>query len=167
MTEETEVREQTEDEAPGEPSQGSPGNNDAQTKLVRLQADFDNFRKRATRQRGEAADDQKRQMLTALLPIYDNFGRALDQAEQLPDLKPFLTGFEMISQQLDQFLRDQGLEIIPAETGTTFDPNLHEATGIVPPDEGMDEGTVARELQKGFTHKSFVVRPARVLVYGV
>jgi molecular chaperone GrpE len=136
-------------------------------KIVRLQADFENFKKRTSRARSEAADDQKRELFTSLLPIYDNFQRALDQAEQLPELKPFLTGFEMIAMQFEQFFADQGFEQINAEPGTAFDPNQHEATGMLPPDSAEMDGTVAQVLQRGFQHKGFIVRPARVLVYGL
>lgn len=136
-----------------------------QTKLVRLQADFDNFRKRTVRQRGEAADEAKRDVITALLPLYDNFVRALDNAEQHPDLKPFLNGFELMLSQFDQFFKQQGLEEIPAEPGEPFDPTLHEATAMAPPESPEAEGTVAQKFQKGFVHKGSVVRPAQVMVF--
>jgi molecular chaperone GrpE len=138
---------------------------DLKNKILRLQADFDNYRRRTQRVRAEAADDAKREVLMAFLPVYDNFVRALEQAEQSPELLPFLKGFELIQQNMEQMFADLGLESIPAAAGTAFDPNVHDAAGMLPgTDETID--TIAQELQRGFIHKNLVVRPARVLVYG-
>lgn len=135
------------------------------TKLLHLRADFDNYKKRTTRSRGEASEETRREVLAALLPIYDNFERALTQAESMPELLPFLNGFELIMQQLNDFLRNQGLEEIPAESGTPFDPNVHDATGVIPV-EGQPPNEVAHLQQKGYTYKGQIVRPASVMVTG-
>ena len=137
---------------------------DLRNKLLRLQADFDNYRRRTQRVRAEAVDDTKREVLGALLGVYDNLLRALEQAEANQELMPFLSGFEMIQRQCADFLAAQGLEEIPATDDTEFDPAVHEATGMMPLEEGQAPNTIARELQKGFTYKGMCVRPSRVLV---
>lgn len=138
---------------------------DLKNKILRLQADFDNYRRRTTRVRADASDEAKREVLAAFLPLYDNFVRALEHAEESPELLPFLEGFEMIRQNMEQTFADLGFEGIPASPGTAFNPNVHDAAGTLPgSEENLD--TIAQELQRGFKHKNLVVRPARVLVYG-
>jgi molecular chaperone GrpE len=138
--------------------------NDANQKLLRLQADFENFRRRNATVRQEARDEARREMLEALLPVYDNFLRAIEHAADEEDYSQFMSGIHGIRQQFEQFFKAQGLEPIPAETGQEFDPNLHEATGALPGSPEQDH-TIAKELQRGFTHKGQVVRTAKVLVY--
>lgn len=136
----------------------------ANQKLLRLQADFENFRRRNASAKQEARDESRREMLEALLPIYDNFLRAIEHAEEAEDYSPFFEGVRGIRQQFDEFFRRQGLVSILAEPGDVFDPHLHEATGALPGSPEQDQ-TIAKELQKGFTHKDQVVRTAKVLVY--
>jgi molecular chaperone GrpE len=132
--------------------------------LLRLQADFDNFRRRNASARQDARDEARRELLEQLLPIYDNFLRAIEHAEDAEDYSPFLQGIRGMRQQFEDFFRRQGMEEISAEPGVAFDPNLHEATGALPGSPEQDH-TIAKELQKGFTHKGQVVRTAKVLVY--
>ena len=117
---------------------------DLKNKILRLQADFDNYRKRTSRARADAADETRRDTVGAFLPVYDHFLRALQQAEQSPELLPFLSGFEMILQQMEQTFTQLGLEPIPAQSGMPFDPNVHEATGMVPAGDGTEPETVAQ-----------------------
>jgi molecular chaperone GrpE len=138
---------------------------DLTNKFVRLQADFENYRKRTARARADAADDARRELFAALLPVYDNFLRALDHAEENPESRPFVEGFELIAQQFSQFLQQQGLQEIAAAPGMAFDPKFHEATGTLPAPGANSSGAIADELQKGFTFGGIVVRPAKVLVY--
>ncbi|MGI8907506.1 MAG: nucleotide exchange factor GrpE [Candidatus Sumerlaeaceae bacterium] len=136
----------------------------ATQKLLRLQADFDNFRRRNASAKQEARDEARRELLDSLLPIYDNFLRAIEHADIEEDYSPFLSGIHGIRQQFEDFFRRQGMEWIDAEPGALFDPNLHEATGALPGTPEQDH-TIAKELQKGFSHKGQVVRPSKVLVY--
>ena len=134
-------------------------------KILRLQADFENYRKRTARTRADAADDTRRDMFAALVPVYDNFMHALLHAEETPELMPFLNGFEMIRQQLEQFFAQQGFEPVAANPGDVFDPNVHEAAGTLRADAGdLPAGSIARELQRGYLYKGILVRPARVFV---
>ncbi len=135
-------------------------------KLIRLQADFENYRRRNATVRAEAAKDVRREILTGLLGVYDNFLRAREHAAAAPpEVAPYLEGFDAIRTQIEQFLRAQGLEEIAAEPGDPFDPEVHEAAGAVASPDEESEGTIAETVRKGYAHKGTVVRPARVVVY--
>lgn len=168
MAEQDEVKEQDQETGQKQPEELTTAADavvdDLRNKLLRLQADFDNFRRRTQRARAETVDETKREVLGALLSVYDNLLRALEQAESNQDLMPFLSGFELIQRQFADFLISQGLEEIPATDDTEFDPTVHEAAGMMPLEEGQGPNTIAKELQKGFTYKGMCVRPARVLV---
>ncbi len=139
---------------------------DLTDKLLRLSADFDNFRRRNATVRSEARRDAKRDLLAAFLPVYDHFVMALDAAEERPEVAPFIEGFEMIRVQFDAFFREQGFDMLAPAEGDPFDPNVHEAAGILPATSAEMSGAVARTLQPGFTFDECLVRPARVLVFG-
>lgn len=135
-------------------------------KLLRLQADFENFRRRNATARAEAAADARRQMLAGLLAVYDNFLRARDHASAAPaEAIPYLEGFDAIRIQLENFLREQGLEEIESEPGRHFDPQVHEAAGTVAAPDPRAEGTIAEVIRRGYRFKDSVLRPATVLVY--
>lgn len=133
-------------------------------KLLRLQADFDNFRKRTIASRAEARDEARREIVLDLLPIYDNFLRAMDHAEEMEDYGSLHTGVAGILQQMREFFKRQGCSEIVAGAGTEFDPNLHDAAGMVQ-GNGERQNTIAQELQKGFQLNGNVIRPAQVIVY--
>lgn len=137
---------------------------DLTNKLMRLQADFDNFRKRSLAGRAEAREEARREVLLDLLPIYDNFLRAMDHAAEVEDYGSLRGGIEGIMQQMHEFFKRQNLVAISSEPGVDFDPNLHEAVGMVPGDADS-QNTVAQEVQKGFVLNGSVLRPARVLVF--
>lgn len=129
------------------------------SRLQRLQADFDNYRKRARVERFEAADNATAELLKALLPVIDNFERAVNSAEEEGG---FVSGVKMIYKQLNETLEKEGLEPIQAE-GETFDPHIHEAVMQVDsPDH--QENIVVEELQKGYKFKGKLLRPSMVKV---
>lgn len=138
--------------------------NDASNKLMRLQADFDNYRRRTATSRQEGRDEARREMLLGLLPIFDNFLRALAHAREEGSDPGLVSGIDGIRLQFEDFFRREGLETIAAEPGSQFDPNLHDATGAIP-GEDVEPNTIARELLKGFMYKGQVLRPAQVLVF--
>lgn len=131
-------------------------------RLVRMQADFDNYRKRMAREREELAKYAGEQLVMALLPVMDNFERALGAKNN--DYQNLLAGVEMIYRQLHDVLAREGLEPIVA-AGEQFNPELHEA---VMREESGDhpENTVIEELRRGFTFKGKVIRAAMVKVSG-
>lgn len=147
-----------------QPQQQSLRESELTNKLIRLQADFDNFRKRSLAGRAEAREEARREVILDLLPVYDNFLRAMSHAAEMEDYGALHTGIESILQQLREVLSRHGCIEIDAQPGTTFDPNLHDATGTL---EGTAEqqGSIAQELVKGFLLNASVIRPAQVIVY--
>ncbi len=128
-------------------------------RLLRQLAEFDNFRKRTAREKSSMYDDGVRDTVTKVLPILDNFERALQSVENQDG---FYKGVEMILEQFKNCITELGVEAIPAE-GEPFDPNLHYAVGHIE-DEKYDDNVVFEELQKGYKYKDKVIRPAMVRV---
>ena len=133
-------------------------------RLLRTTADFDNFKKRAAREKIEAGQYANASLLQKLLPVLDNFEMALTAAQsaQGDKLASLQTGVTMIQQQLKNALTETGLEEIEA-AGKAFDPNLHEAVSQVETAD-LPEGHVAQQLRKGYKLKERLLRPATVVV---
>ena len=129
---------------------------------LRARADLDNYRKRVAREKEDAIRYANNSLLESLLPILDNFELGLDAAKNAADAAGIIQGLEMVRKQLEDFLRDHGVEIVNA-VGNPFDPNLHEAVAHEPNPE-MAEGAVVRQLRKGFKLKDRLIRPASVVV---
>ncbi len=134
---------------------------------LRAQADFDNFRKRAAREKEEAIRYANNSLLERLLPILDNFELGLQAARQAAgegggNESAVINGMSMVGRQLDDFLRDAGVTPIDA-TGEKFDPNLHEALGQEASAE-VPEGHVVRQLRRGYKLKDRLLRAANVFV---
>ena len=126
----------------------------------RTLAEFDNFRKRTAKELAGRYDDGVRAVCERLLPIIDNFERAL-ASESRDD--PFFTGIELIARQFGDLLKTLGVEEIPAETGTQFNAHLHNAVAHIQ-DESLGTNTIAEVLQSGYIHKGKVLRHTMVQV---
>lgn len=129
-------------------------------RMARLQAEFDNARKRAAREQQEYKDFALADALKNLLPILDSFDRALQTKVQKPE--DFRSGVELIRKQFQDALEKLGLRPIPAK-GEPFDPRLHEAIEMVDTDEAKDHH-VLDELQRGYKLKDRLLRPSMVRV---
>ena len=129
-------------------------------RLLRLQADFDNFRRRSAKEREEISAVVTQNFCKDMLPLLDNFERAM--AAETKDVEAFQKGVEMIFRQFQEVLKKNGLEQIEA-VGQKFDPNFHQAVMRVEDPEREDD-TVAQELQKGYMVKGRVIRPSMVQV---
>ncbi|MDQ3623796.1 MAG: nucleotide exchange factor GrpE [Verrucomicrobiota bacterium] len=129
---------------------------------MRTQADFENFRKRAAREKEDAVKYANATLLERLLPVLDNFELGLEAARQNAQNAPILVGMEMVARQLSDFLAGQGVEPVSAQ-GESFDPNLHEAVAQEE-SAGVPEGHVIRQLRKGFKLRDRLLRPATVVV---
>ncbi len=129
-------------------------------RTLRLQADFENFRRRTAKEKEELAAVITQEFLKDMLPLVDNFERAM--AAEGKDLETFQKGVSMISTQLFGILKKHGLEPIDTE-GKKFDPNFHQAVMRIENPELEDE-TIAQELQKGYIAKGRVIRPSMVQV---
>lgn len=134
---------------------------DLLSRLQRLQADFVNYRKRSQREKAEMSDRGKIELCASLLPVIDNFERALKAEDSESE---FYKGVEMIYNQLLKTFAEQGIEEILAE-GEEFNPEYHEAIMRVESEE-FEEGTVVEVVQKGFSLEDRVIRPAMVKVAG-
>jgi molecular chaperone GrpE len=130
--------------------------------LRRLQAEFDNFRKRTLKQQSHAVELAAQPVVARLLEVLDDFELALMSAEQQPDFEKFRKGVELVYAKLRDSLRAEGLERMEAE-GKPFDPEQHEA--LMQSGEGEGELTVADVLRPGYTLKGRVIRPAGVRVH--
>ncbi len=135
---------------------------EAENKVLRAQADFDNFRRR-TRLDQEAAQKYRAQSLVSeIIPALDNFERALQIEVDNDQTKSLLQGMNMVYNQLIQALQNEGVEAIRS-VGEQFDPHIHQAVMQVE-DENFESNTVIEELQKGYKLKDRVIRPAMVKV---
>jgi molecular chaperone GrpE len=135
---------------------------EAENRILRLQADFENFRRR-TRLDREAAEKYRAQSLvTDILPVLDNFERALKFEADDEKSKSILQGMEMIYRQLLDALKKEGVEAIEC-VGMQFDPHLHHAVMQVE-DSEYETNIVVEELQKGYKLKDRVIRPSMVKV---
>ena len=129
--------------------------------LQRLQAEFENYRKRVLREQTQAVDLAARPVILRLLEVLDDFDLALMHAQDRPDFDRFLHGVELVYAKLVDTLRAEGLERIEAQ-GKPFDPEHHEA--LMQSGEGDGDPVVADVLRPGYTLKGRVLRPAGVRV---
>ena len=128
----------------------------------RSQAELDNFRKRSAREAQETRAYANADLLRALFPILDNFDMGLEAARAESEKSMIFMGMTMVNRQLQDFLRESGVQEIEAQ-GKTFDPNLHEA---VSQEASADiaEGTIIRVTRKGYKLKDRLLRAASVIV---
>ncbi|MBE5935095.1 MAG: nucleotide exchange factor GrpE [Lachnospiraceae bacterium] len=131
-------------------------------KLVRSMAEFDNYRKRTEKEKSQMFEIGAKSIVEKILPVVDNFERALDAATDDEKETPFVQGVDKIYKHMITSLEEVGVKAIDAQ-GKEFDPNLHNAVMHVE-DEDMDENVVAEELQKGYMYKESVVRHSMVKV---
>lgn len=140
---------------------------EAQDAVLRRQADFENYRKRVERERGETYNRVVAETAQKLLPVMDNLSRALDaersvESSESPEFRHFLHGIQLISKQLSEVLESFGVQPIPA-VGERFDPHIHEAVVTEPSDE-YEPDTVMEELARGYRIGDRLLRPAMVKV---
>ena len=135
--------------------------NELMDKYQRTLADYDNFRKRTIKEKTVMYDDGLRDTVEKLLPIIDNFERALNAGENKED--KFYQGIEMIARQFGNYLADLGVELISSAPGEGFNHNLHFAVAHIE-DEEKAANVIVDELQKGYQYKDKVIRPSMVRV---
>lgn len=129
--------------------------------LQRLQADFENFRKRTIRSQERLVESELQRFVQQLLEVLDEFDLALIAAERSPDFESFRKGVELVYAKLAETLRSEGLERIDAED-KPFDPNEHEA--LMQTGDGDGEPRVAEVFRQGYKLRGSVIRPASVRV---
>ena len=135
----------------------------ANDKYLRLYAEFDNFRRRTIKEREEARKMEGKDLIVSLLPVLDDFERALRSMEGATEIPPVREGVELIQNKLRNTLTQKGLK--PMESiGNPFDPELHEAITNIPATSEEWKGKVMDEMEKGYTLNDKVVRFAKVIV---
>ncbi|WP_379161084.1 nucleotide exchange factor GrpE [Paenibacillus sp. sgz5001063] len=133
-----------------------------QGRALRVQADFDNFRRRTQKEKEELAQYATAKLVGELIPVLDNFERAIATAPASPEFEAFNKGVNMIFQQLEGVLKSEGLTAMES-VGQPFNPEYHQAIMQVESEE-HEEGIVTEEVQKGYLLKDKVLRPAMVKV---
>jgi len=128
-------------------------------RLARLQAEFDNARKRQERERQEFRDYATGNVVEQFLPVVDNFALALNANASAEQLR---TGVELIVKQMDETLRNLQVQAIPT-VGQQFDPRVHEALGTVDREDLPDQ-SIAEEIRKGYRIRERLLRPALVRI---
>lgn len=130
--------------------------------LIRIAADFENYKRRHVREKEDWAKYAGQQVITTLLPVIDNFERALQTEPKAEEFENFVEGVRMIHRQLVEVLGKAGVEVIQA-VGEPFNPEFHEAIMSEASDEVPDE-TVLAEFQKGYVMNGRLLRPSIVKV---
>jgi len=135
-------------------------------KYLRAMAELDNFRKRMARDYQEKVEEANRNLIAKLLPVLDNFDRALEAAKNIQDkndsFESFYQGVRLIDQQIHAILEAEGLKEFNSK-GEEFDPSRHDAMLAIETDE-HEPNTVLDEIEKGFAFRGKVLRHARVTV---
>lgn len=135
-------------------------------RVARVQADFRNAQKRLENEKLQAIQFANSKLISALVPIIDDFERAVAQDPAKTDSATLLKGVELVYQKLMKALQDQHVEVIEPHPGTPFDPNLHQAL-MQQPDDRYTEPTVTQLFQKGYAVHGRTLRPAQVAVSAI
>jgi molecular chaperone GrpE len=134
----------------------------ANDKYLRLFAEFDNFRRRTSKERVELLQTAGKEVITAMLPVLDDFDRALKAMETATDVIPVKEGVALVQNKLNHILTSKGLKPMEAK-GQPFDGDLHEGITSVPAGDEL-KGKVVDELEKGYYLNDKVIRFAKVVV---
>ncbi len=133
-----------------------------QDALLRAQADFINYKRRATQEQGEARASARAALLETILPVFDDLGRALESAPEELAEQPWVQGIHLVARRLATTLQQLGMRQI-GSPGEQFDPRQHEAM-LTESHPDMPEGTIVQVVRPGYALGERVVRPAQVIV---
>ena len=148
--------------APAERSALEQRVRDAEERVLRAQAELENFRKRSQREFDDARRYREIDVLRDLLPVLDNMRRAIEASEKSADMETLRSGFQMTAQQIEKLLDAHGCKRIETD-GQPFDPNVHDAI-LQQPVPGVAAGTIVGVASHGYRLHERVVRPAQVIV---
>lgn len=135
----------------------------ANEKYLRLYAEFDNYKRRTTKERIELLQTAGKDVIVSLLPVLDDFDRALKSMDNATDVVAVKTGIELVQQKLKNMLAQKGLKEMDAQ-GQPFDADIHEAITNIPVPNNELKGKVVDELEKGYYLNDKVIRFAKVVV---
>ncbi|MEO1485061.1 MAG: nucleotide exchange factor GrpE [Bacteroidota bacterium] len=132
-------------------------------KFLRLFAEFENFKKRTSKERFELYKTAGQEVITALLPVLDDFDRALKELSKSEDTEMF-KGVELIDAKLRETLKSKGLEQIEVAAGDTFDAEVHDAITQIPAPDKKMKGKIIDVIEKGFKLGERIIRHPKVVV---
>lgn len=131
-------------------------------RYMRLAAEFENFKRRTGKERVELFKTASQEVITAMLPVLDDFDRALSELKKAGQ-DNHLEGIELINSKLKETLKKQGLELMNVKAGDTFDPDLHEAVTQIPAPDKKMKGKIVDVIQKGYTLGDKIIRYPKVV----
>ena len=163
--EDAEADEEDEEEEAEAETSGSDAINELEARYMNLYAEYDNYRKRTQKEKDNLYADAVATVTKEFLTVIDNLDRATEGAKKSDEasLEKVIQGMELVGRQAQDTLKKIGVEEIPAERGTKFDPNLHEAMMHID-DEELGEQEIAMVFAKGYKYKDRVIRHAQVQV---
>ncbi len=136
---------------------------EAKDKYLRLYSEFENFRRRTTKERIELIKTANQELMVALLPVVDDFERAQKALDLTEDHKTSKEGFELIYNKFNNVLKQKGLKIMEVTAGVDFDTEFHEAISQMPSADGSMKGKIIDVVEKGYLLDDKVVRFAKVV----
>jgi len=134
-----------------------------QEKYLRLYSDFENFRRRTAKEKIDLIDYASENVIKEILPVVDDFERALHSMNEKSEIKGVFAGLTLIFNKLNKILEDKGLSEIEC-IGKEFDPDIHEALTKIPAPKKKLVGKVVDQIQKGYSLKGKVIRHSKVVV---
>tara|TARA_B100001057_G_C22637393_1_gene866813 strand:- start:314 stop:802 length:489 start_codon:yes stop_codon:yes gene_type:complete len=137
--------------------------NDEKDKFLRLFAEFENYRKRTSKERLELFTTASQELMTALLPISDDMDRALIEFKKSNN-NELIEGFELIYSKFNEILKSKGLNEIKVDKGDKFDPENHEAITQIKADKEKNKGKIVDVIEKGFMLGEKIIRYPKVVV---
>ena len=154
-----------EDEEDEDTAEGSDASSELEARYMSLYAEYDNYRRRTQKEKDNLYADAIADVTKEFLTLIDNLDRATEGAKKSDEnsLDKVIQGMELVGRQAQDTLKKIGVEEIPAERGTKFDPNLHDAMMHVE-DEELGEQEIAMVFAKGYKYKDRVIRHAQVQV---
>ena len=136
--------------------------NQEKDKYLRLFAEFENFKKRTARERIELFKTAGQEVITAILPILDDFERAIDQTPK--EHEELIKGFVLIKNKLTDVLKSNGLNLTETNVGDTFDAEIHEAITLIPATDESQKGKIIDITEKGYQLGDKIIRFPKVVV---
>jgi|TARA_B110000902_G_scaffold92563_2_gene109885 molecular chaperone GrpE len=138
-------------------------NLDFKDKYIRLYSEFENYRKRTAREKIDIITNASENVLKEIIPVLDDFERAITNNEKVEDLSIIKEGFELIHNKMYKTLTNQGLKPMDS-IGKSFDPDIHEAITKIPAPKNKMKGKVIDVIEKGYTLNEKVIRFAKVVI---
>lgn len=164
--EDQDKKEEGEEEADEEPKKEPTAEEklaELQDRYLRLSAEYDNFRKRTLKEKIDLQKSANAQLLEAILPVADDFDRAMQSVDEARDIEAVKEGMKLISDKFSSFLKQQGVKEIEA-VNKEFDTDLHEAITKIPATSKKQKGRVVDVIQKGYFLNDRVLRFSKVVI---